>query len=71
MNTFEVIAIIYLLVGIVLAFIWWNDEYEPQREYDEDYGEHISDGMSLFTFICLVLFWPLKLFKNWVENFVS
>lgn len=71
MNTFEVIAIIYLLVGIVLAFIWWNDEYEPQREYDEDYGEYVNDSMSLITFICLVLFWPLKLFKNWIENFVS
>ena len=57
----------YLVVGIILSFIWWNDEYKPE---EEENGE-IEVSMACIFLALLVIFWPLKLIKNWLEGLVS
>lgn len=58
-------TIIYFAVGIFLAFIWWNDEYKPEAEVEED---KIEDSMACIFLCLLIFFWPIKLIKNWFEG---
>lgn len=70
----EWIVIAYLVVGVILAVIWWNDEYKPEAEVEaEEDGEsdEIEIPMVCMFLMLLTLLWPLKLIKNWFEGLIS
>ena len=70
MSVGQVILIAYFVIGLVLALVWWNDEYKPEYEYEKDTDE-VEESMAVLLIVLLMFFWPVKLIKNWIEGFVS
>ena len=70
MSVGQVILIAYFVIGLVLALVWWNDEYKPEYEYEKDTDE-VEESMAVLLIVLLMFFWPVKLIKNWFESFVS
>jgi len=70
MSVGQVILIAYFIIGLVLALVWWNDEYKPEYEYEKDIDE-VEEPMAILLIVFLMFFWPVKLIKNWFESFVS
>jgi hypothetical protein len=70
MSVGQVILIAYFIIGLVLALVWWNDEYKPEYEYEKDIDE-VEEPMAVLLIVFLMFFWPVKLIKNWFESFVS
>jgi len=70
MDIWGFIAIGYFLVGIILAYIWWKDEYEPEYEYEKEM-DGVEEPMAVFLLAALVFFWPFKVVKNYFEGFVD
>ena len=70
MDIWGFIAIGYLLVGIILAYIWWKDEYEPEYEYEKEM-DGVEEPMAVLLLAALVFFWPFKVVKNYFEGFVD
>ena len=70
MSVGQVILIAYFVIGLVLALVWWNDEYKPEYEYEKDTDE-VEESMAVLFIVLLIFFWPVKLIKNWFESFVS
>ena len=68
MNIITVCLIAYFIIGFILAFIWWNDEYRPEYEYEEHDGEEPEKSMAIILLALLFVFWPVKLVKNWLEG---
>lgn len=67
MSTVNIILLLYFVIGIILAFVWWNDEYKPETEVED---EDVESSMVCIFLLFLVVFWPIKLVKNWIENFM-
>jgi formate hydrogenlyase subunit 3/multisubunit Na+/H+ antiporter MnhD subunit len=61
----------YLIVGIILTFIWWYDEYKPEYELVKELNEGSEEPMVVLFLICLAFFWPFKVVKNYFESFVD
>lgn len=57
----------YLIVGFIMAFIWWNDEYKAKYECAKECGE-AEDAMVILLFMLFIFFWPLKLVRNYFED---
>ena len=70
MDIWGFIAIGYFLVGIILAYIWWKDEYEPEYEYEKEM-DGVEEPMAVLLLAALVFFWPFKVVKNYFEGFVD
>jgi hypothetical protein len=68
MSVFNYIIIGYFFVGIILAYIWWKDEYEAEYEIAKEDGELEKPIVILFI-AALVFFWPFKAIKNYFESF--
>jgi len=60
----------YLIVGIILTFIWWHDEYEPEYELEKANG-NAEDSMAVLLLLLFTCFWPFKAVKNYFESFVD
>lgn len=59
-------VIIYLVIGLVLAFYWFNKDYE--KEYDELVKSDIPDrGVTNLFLLCMWVFWPIYLMKNLIK----
>jgi hypothetical protein len=62
----EFIIYIYLAIGLILSFYWFN------RDYSKDYEEAVKNdrvekgaaGMLLLSFCVL---WPIKLLRNLIK----
>lgn len=70
MNICGFIVIVYLFVGVVLAYIWWHDEYEPEYELERE-NDGIEEPMAVLFLAALAFFWLFKVVKNYFENFVD
>ena len=70
MSVGQVILIAYFVIGLVLALVWWNDEYKPEYEYEKNTDE-VEESMAVLLIVFLMFFWPIKLIKNWFEGFMS
>lgn len=70
MTIWGYITIGYFLVGIILTFIWWYNEYEPEYELERE-KEGVEEPMAVLFLVCLVLFWPFKAVKKYFESFVN
>ena len=57
----------YLIVGIILTYIWWHDEYEPEYELERE-NDDVEEPMAVLLLAALVFFWPFKLVKNYFES---
>lgn len=65
------IVIGYFLVGIMLTFIWWHDEYKPEYELAKELNEGAEEPIVVLFLLGLVFFWPFKVVKNYFEGFVD
>ena len=70
MNIWGYVTIGYFLVGIILTFIWWHDEYEPEYEYEKEM-DGVEEPMAVLFLLGLVFFWRFKDIKNYFEGFVD
>jgi hypothetical protein len=70
MDIWCFIAIGYFLVGIILAFIWWYNEYELEYELERE-EEGVEEPMAVLLLVGLVLFWPFNAVKKYFESFVD
>ena len=70
MDIWGFIEIGYFLVGIILAYIWWKDEYEPEYEYEKEM-DGVEEPMAVLLLVGLVLFWPFNAVKKYFESFVN
>ena len=61
------IVIGYFLVGIILTYIWWHDEYEPEYELERE-NDDVEEPMAVLLLAALVFFWPFKVVKNYFES---
>jgi hypothetical protein len=53
-----------------MAFIWWNDEYKAEYEYEKANG-NAEDSMAILLLLLFTCFWPFKVVKNYFESFVD
>jgi len=60
----------YLIVGFILTFIWWHDEYKSEYELERE-NDGVEEPMAVLLLASLVLFWPYKVVKNYFEGFVD
>ena len=67
MSIEYIITILYLAIGTLLAFMWWNDEYKAEYEYAKGCGE-TEDAMVTLLLIFFIFFWPLKFIINCFDN---
>jgi hypothetical protein len=70
MTTCGYVTIGYFLVGIILAYIWWKDEYELEYELERE-NDDVEEPMAVLLLAALVFFWPFKVVKNYFESFVD
>lgn len=70
MSIETIVTIVYFAIGLVLTLMWWNDEYKAEYEYERSEGE-VEEPMAVLLLLGLFLFWPIKLFKNYLESFVD
>ena len=70
MDIWGYIVIGYFLIGFILTYIWWKDEYEADYELEKEEEDGVEKSMAVLLLVCLVLFWPLKAVKNYFESFV-
>ena len=68
MDIWGFIAIGYFLVGIILTYIWWHDEYEPEYELAKELDDGSAEPIAVLLLAALVFFWPFKLVKNYFES---
>ena len=61
----------YFAVGLALSLIWWHSEYESEYEKD-DYDDNIEveEPMIALFILAMMVFWPIKLVKNYIEDFL-
>ena len=71
MDIWGFIAIGYFLVGIILTYIWWHDEYEPEYELAKELDDGSAEPIAVLLLAALVFFWPFKVVKNYFEGFVD
>jgi hypothetical protein len=71
MTIWGYVTIGYFLVGIILTYIWWHDEYEPEYELAKELNEGVEEPMAVLFLAALVFFWPFKVVKNYFESFVD
>lgn len=60
----------YLIVGFIMAFIWWNNEYKAEYEYEKENG-NAEDSMAVILLLLFTCFWPVKLVKNYFESIID
>jgi len=70
MTIWDFIVVGYFLVGIILTFIWWYNEYNSEYELERE-EEGVEEPMAVLLLACLVLFWPFKAVKKYFESFVN
>ena len=54
---------IYIIIGIILAFYFWNKEYVNDYREAKRTGE-IEHGMVCIYLVVVTIFWPLKIIWN-------
>ena len=56
-------TIAYIIIGIILAYKWFNDEFK--EEYDElSKSGEIQPAMASILLLFMAIFWPLKATYN-------
>jgi hypothetical protein len=62
--------VLYLLVGILCAFHWFEEDYGKEYKQAKANGE-AEDGMAVLLLLALTIFWPLvfgyKFYKAYIE----
>ena len=71
MSIISYATIGYFFIGIVLAYIWWKDEYESEYELAKEQEEEVEEPMAVLLIVCLAVFWPFKAIKNYFESFLD
>ena len=64
------ITVGYFIIGIMLTYIWWHDEYKPEYELEREFGE-VEEPMAVLFLAGLIFFWPIKVVKNYFESFLD
>ena len=63
------IIILYLVIGIVLAFYWIDTEYA--EEYKKSvYNANEETAMTCILMLLLALFWPPKVIYKGYKRFI-
>ena len=70
MDIIEIAVLVYFVVGLILSLVWWEQEYKVEYEYEKEYGE-VESGMAILHMTWLMIFWPIKLLKNYIEGFIE
>ena len=60
-------VVIYLAIGFILSIYWFN------KDYAESYNAAVAEGdaekgMSSIMMLGLMLFWPIKLIKDFIKK---
>lgn len=61
-------ALIYLVIGILLAIIWFKKEFEPNYKELEKSGEGVEKGMAELIMMFMAITWPIKLVYNLIKK---
>jgi hypothetical protein len=69
MTIWGYITIAYFVIGIVLTYIWWYNEYNSEYNLERE-EEGVEEPMAVLLLAGLTLFWPIKLIKNYFESFI-
>ena len=64
MDVLSYFTIGYIIVGLILTYIWWEDEYKPQYEEMKDNDEEVEEPMAVLLLLLLVFGWPIKVVLN-------
>lgn len=54
----------YFIVGVMLTYMWWEDEYKPQYEEAKENGDDVEEPMAVLLLLFLVFGWPIKALLN-------
>jgi hypothetical protein len=61
-----IITILYFAIGTSLAFMWWNDEYKAEYEYEKAEGD-VEEPMAEILILSIIALWPIKVIKNFLD----
>lgn len=59
-------SITYLVVGLLLANKWFNDEYKDEYDELKKNGE-VQPAMACILLMAMAIFWPIKLIYNLIK----
>ena len=68
-DTYSLIAIIYIVIGIILMLYWWNNDYALDYALAKAKGE-AQDSSICLLMLCMITFWPLKLIHKIIKKFL-
>jgi hypothetical protein len=61
-----IVSAIYLVVGVLLALKWFNDEYKDEYDELKKNGE-VQSAMACILLMVMAIFWPIKLTYNLIK----
>ena len=63
----EILVCVYLVVGLVLSFYWFNRDH--LRDYEEaEKTDMVEKGAAVLLLLILWVLWPIVLIKNIIKN---
>lgn len=68
-DTYSLITIIYIVIGIILMLYWWNKDYALEYALAKAKGE-VQDSAACLLMLGMITFWPLKLIHKIIKIFL-
>ena len=68
-DTYSLITIIYIVIGIILMLYWWNKDYALDYALAKAKGE-VQDSAACLLMLGMITFWPLKLIHKIIKKFL-
>lgn len=60
----KILIIVYIIVGVILSYHWYNKEYVNEYKSMIEDGIEVEKGIVGILMLCMVIFWPIKVIKS-------
>ena len=62
------IAILYLIIGLIVADNYWLSRFKKEYEAAKTSEEGVEEGMVGLVLLCITAFWPLILIVKLIKK---
>lgn len=60
-------SVIYIVIGVVLAFYWFDKEYKEEYNKVKEEEGAVEDSIVCLLLLFFMVFWPIKLLYNFFK----
>ena len=64
----EILFLIYIVIGILLAIYWWEKEQKKLYEQAKKSKDGVEKGGAEIYLLGVGILWPIKLIKNLIKK---